>query len=449
MIIIHHFAFSQSEIYSIHYYPNGDSVINAAEKTDTVVMCKGWTGIGRFEDGKKEGWWEYFCNNVPMYSGTYRAGKKEGKWRLEWSGWVHYKNDLLDGEAIYYHVSTFIVEQERHYVAGQAHGDWYVYDKEGKIIETRHYANNQPIGLWEMQEDDLIRKGPVNEFGYHGKWQVTIHDTLIGGGMYINGFQEGDWIDVYYRGHYDAGHYKKGKKQGLWKSYSSYQLFRSSIYVDGNRHGSDTSWTNDNISAIYQWSENEWSGVNVIYFENGLIKERTTLDKNKELLKHTEYHLDGKLAAEGTLKTNPDYLVYQAQYARSCLGIPIEYEFELMERGLCNNSCFLMGHEHPTLALDSVTNYLRSEKFRTDTVGPHRPFGTPPFIRTGTWTYYRDDGSKKEEGKYLPVVLGLTYLENITYPKTGWWKVYDERGKLLREEYYENGNLIETRDRKK
>lgn len=439
--------FAQNGAVTITYYPNGDSVINAEALTDTIYPCNGWTGIGRFVNGKKEGFWQYFCNNVPMYSGTYRSGKKEGKWEMNWSGYITYRNDLLDGEAIYYYVNTTTVEQRRHYSDGKAQGDWYVYDMDGKVIETRHYRNGYPIGIWDIHEGELERKGSVNEYGYHGKWVVTIHDTIVGGGNYVNGLQDGNWIDVYARGVYETGCYHNGLKQGLWKSFDPYGYTRSTQYADGQKNGSDTLWYNGNVKSIYQWWKNEWTGVNTIYFQNGNIQEQNSIENN--VLMHTEYYDNDKVAAHGKLDVNPDYIIWKAHQYTCAIAVPFEYDFELMERGVCSYSCVFFSHEEPSISVDSVAHYLRSEQFSLDTAGPHRPFGTPQFARSGTWTFYWENGNKKEEGEYLPVVSGLTYLDNLSYQKTGWWKIYDEKGILLSEELFENGTLLQTVDRKK
>ena len=87
-------------------------------------------------------------------------------------------------------------------------------------------------------------------------------------------------------------------------------------------------------------------------------------------------------------------------------------------------------------------------------------------VRTGYWIFYNQNGTKKEEGNYLPVEVltstdsvklihdpwekGKLVYANLRYTdhgsqKTGWWKVYDEKGILIREERYENGELKETK----
>lgn len=442
--------YGQSGTTTTTYYPNGDIVENAEKETDTIYPCSQWMGIGRFVNNKKEGYWQYFCNNVPMYTGTYRAGKKEGKWKMEWSAVLHYKNDLLEGEAVWYFPGNRgVIQEKRHYHNGLADGDWVVYDESGKIIETRHYQDNVPVGLWEIHEGTLTRKGPVNEYGPNGLWRVTSYDTLIGGGTYINGLQQGNWTDVLSADDISIGHYINGRRNGLWRMYFRNTLVRCTEYKDGLRHGADTNWTDKEISAINHWYEGNWDGTATTFFADGKKHTQYVYDRGSRAT-YTEYGSNGKQLTTGQLAYNPDYLLYEAQLKKSCrLAVPYEFEFELMERGICTYSCVMMGHEQPSVSIDSVAAYLQSAQFRQDTAGPHKAWGTPEYVPSGVWISYYPEGKKKEEGEYLPKFEVDPHTGEPNYIKTGWWKVYDERGKWLRDELYENGMLTKTQSRKK
>ncbi len=441
----------QNRTGTITIYPNGDEVENAASLTDTFDLCGGWTAVGRVENGLKEGWWEIKRNGYTTYSGTYRNGKKEGEWRSnDPSAKFNYKNNLLNGEVVYYHQYSTIVEEKRYYQGGKAHGDWLVFDEEGKVTEIRHFVNDVPEGLWEIQQGYLTWKGSVNEFGYHGKWVVTSHDTLIGGGTYINGKEEGEWIEVHDKFQYSKGNFKSGKKEGRWKSYFNKELVSSREYLHGERNGTDTSWQQGRIISICHFKNDEYSGSCIWYHVNGKKREEYFHDESTGRTSLKEFDQEGNLISNGTLSTNPGYLLAQSSQKRACrVPVPWQYELELREIGLCFWICHEYSHDKPTVSIDSVIHYLRSPLLSQDTARLYTPSGTYRYLRTGVWTFYYPNSKKKEEGEYLPIAWAHHLSGEPTYTKTGWWKVYDERGKLVREELYENGVLVKTTDRKK
>lgn len=443
---------AQKKVHTTTTYPNGDVVENAAAKTDTIQLCGKWTAVGRMEKGMKEGWWEFYNDKLLCYRGTYRKGVKQGEWISESPhAKLNYKDGKLDGEIIYYHFNSIAIEQRRHYVAGKAHGDWITYAEDGKTrTEIRHYQNDKPVGTWEIQYGQLLYKGGTNEFGYHGQWTTSINDTIVGGGNYVNGVKEGEWIDMLWRHEKSIGRYVNGKQEGLWRWYRRGQLEKSCEFVNGIRHGADTMWSDGNIIYITHWYENRLDGAYTHFYRNGNKESEYVYDRATRDATYREFDEEGKLTMSGQLKFNPDYLILEADRANDCsVYVYDEYELELVEHGICWWHCTVgTSHEKPDVTFDSTLSYFRSEQFRKDTMGPHRPWNTPSHLRTGVWTEYYPGKKKKEEGMYDKRV-DVDVSGNPVYFKTGWWNVYEESGTLLRQELYENGVLIETRNRKK
>ena len=64
--------------------------------------------IGKFKEGKKEGYWEYYFENGQLWKkGKYQNGNREGLWVSHYpdgklNGRGHYRNDKMEGEWIIY-----------------------------------------------------------------------------------------------------------------------------------------------------------------------------------------------------------------------------------------------------------------------------------------------------------------------------------------------------------
>jgi antitoxin component YwqK of YwqJK toxin-antitoxin module len=64
-----------------------------------------------------------------------------------------------------------------------------------------------------------------------------------------------------------------------------------------------------------------------------------------------------------------------------------------------------------------------------------------PLFKVGKYKEYYNNGTPKLDGQYVDAQNARA--SNI---KTGVWKYWDEKGKLMKEEYYENNKLIKTEE---
>ncbi len=156
---------------------------------------------GLYEKGKKNGTWHYYGvdsskvseetyikgvktgeekvfypKTGKLFQTTYFAdGKKEGLWKQFYAdGFLktdgNHKNDTLVGKVIYYHPNGK-KNLEGNYVKGLRHGEFFVYDENGKLAETLHYK------MGKLDEKDLKRH-------LNGEIKVTFPEDVIYQGGY-------------------------------------------------------------------------------------------------------------------------------------------------------------------------------------------------------------------------------------------------------------------------
>jgi antitoxin component YwqK of YwqJK toxin-antitoxin module len=453
--------------------------ISAQTRVDTI-HCGNIIGYGKMVNGKKEGKWTWKSEDstysFSSYSGNYHTDIKNGEWIIESSiedGFekdvIHYKNNLLNGSVIVFVRGQLSLKGQ--YLNGLKNGEWDSYDLEtGNIEETKYYQNGVPCGYWSIWENPgQTLSGQMTANGRNGYW--ILHDTIqfkdpnnsrivlskrviIDSGLYVNGEKEGFWREYSFDDTLgNQGNYIHGKRNGRW-TYSSAWVDKGQIfsqeevrhYTEDLLNGNDTIWKNDTLSEINFYTSGE---------NNGL----------QSFFNH------GKLISQGISIKNPSDT--NKEYSKNYVLIPIYRDIDLFENGLCNFRYCGFGIDYDMdispktfdslLVLIKKPSYiLDSTEYLTYTTGIF------PTVRTGHWNFYYENGNKKEEGDYLPMVrdsvtwdstnrvedpnnLGTFVLAPIpidvpTFLKTGWWKIYNEQGILIREERYdEKGELVETK----
>jgi antitoxin component YwqK of YwqJK toxin-antitoxin module len=419
---------------------------------DTIKLCNGWSGYGATVNGKKQGLWTYshiVWGSRSLYSGKYVDGKKEGEWHTA-AGDVEYtyKNNLLDGEVRYYsHGEQGRELYKKHqYAAGKAHGDWIEYDN-GKPVYITHYKNGFPDGIWESTNGSGVTwRGPVNAQGRHGRWNAIANDTVKGGGEYVNGKEEGYWFDYQGVNMYSKGNFKNGKKEGRWE-YVTGAARSITAYSDDLKNGADSMWFNDTLHSVFHYKNGQANGSCIYYYRNGSPKESWLYAGDSAIYK--TFYKNGAVESSGSTVANPEFVAMAKRYSRrNAAQFPPELLLDLVERSICGVP-FIYGGDFINADADSAERYMRSEQYRLDTMdrGPLERY--PPYeLRTGTWTFYYENGMKKEEGEYLPKAEGYADFGDEVYFKTGRWKVYNEKGKLVREEFYKEGKLLRTQEKR-
>ena len=120
------------------------------EKSDfTYGKQTGYTSIGYFSKGYKNGLWKTTYKKHLVQSINYNNGLIIGKYRVyNTEGDLLYKTTFGaqgNGKFKDYNYKTGVLKQEGNYENGKKEGEWCDYDEQGNTKEIIHYKNGTPI----------------------------------------------------------------------------------------------------------------------------------------------------------------------------------------------------------------------------------------------------------------------------------------------------------------
>jgi len=202
-------------------------------------------GITR-EDGLKNGAWkDFFITGELKDEGTYKDDMKVGKWT-------------------YYFANGKIEQTGKYDDKGKLTGKWVWYYPSGNILREESYLNG-------------LADGMTSEFAEDG--------TIIAGGEYIEGEEEGDWT-YNNEGYREEGSYAFGLRQGVWKYYyPDGTLQFEGEFIDDNPNGKHKYyWDNGNLKEEDEYlmgtKVGDWKTYNsdgtlflIVTYENGIEKK--------------------------------------------------------------------------------------------------------------------------------------------------------------------------------
>jgi antitoxin component YwqK of YwqJK toxin-antitoxin module len=111
----------------------------------------------------------YFYKNGMIYTGTYTEFWPNNKTKMI----QHIQNGLADGITELFFEDGKINEQ-RSYLEGQKHGDWYIYNEQGVKISEANYRHNKKNGIWHVWNDNgiLLYEMYYSNGEKIGKWMI-------------------------------------------------------------------------------------------------------------------------------------------------------------------------------------------------------------------------------------------------------------------------------------
>lgn len=206
------------------YYNNGNEIKFYGSLIETIPhqYCK-WFYIngqlksqGKYNIGRKEGWWEYFYKNGIIKSkGFYRKNMKD---------------DIL----ILTRINSLECEKGS-YCGGKKKGLWIYYNSLGDKKREINYKDGKQEGLYKLYQNDttLIEKGSYIGGKRDGWIQFFNNDgNLREECSYLRGVRNGGYklyIENYL---FYEGTYLNNKKVGVWKEYNSEGKIISEIDED-------------------------------------------------------------------------------------------------------------------------------------------------------------------------------------------------------------------------
>lgn len=225
-----------------------------------------------------------------------------------------YNNGIITNYISFYDNKQ--LKKELNYINGKIEGNVIEYNKDGKIIEKKHYSN----GVLNGEATSTNPQGYIKQSYYkngvlNGQYQELFANGNVSvKGAYENDKKNGIWIYYEENGNIkeEIG-YQNGKYQGYIKRYIKGTLFESTQYVDGKRHGKRLYYRgtppNMKLSEEENYLNGKLDGIvkrfnerNILYFEanykNGFKTKTKEYHPTTGLIRSETLYRDGSSVAE-------------------------------------------------------------------------------------------------------------------------------------------------------
>ena len=340
---------------------------------------------------------------------------------------------LKEGIFITYHDNGRIKEKGE-YISGRKEGNWKVYNQRGSLINTLNYKKGK---LVKTDSPDRIK----NFANYHENGRIKEQ------GITINGNRDGEWkfynsrgklekITIYAKGkiiqqdnpekmersteYHENGRIraqglvKNGKKDGVWKLYSSRgKMVKSVTYASGKIIRDDGSSKKDAPKSSSR------KDSYLTYHDNGRIKVSGSFKDNKKSGEWREYDERGKIITI-TIYSNGGIL-FQQNPNKVKEYTSYHSNGRIKEQGMFNGKK-RDGEWHLYSKRGKLlrkTNYFQGDIIKQNSTRIIDSFVT-----------YHKNGFVKEEG-----ILKMGQRDGI-------WKRYDDDGEHIETVTYINGKVL-------
>lgn len=223
------------------------------------------------------------------------------------------------------------------------------------------------------------------------------------------------------------GQIKDGQKEGLWIKYTSKGKIREKItYLPNNRFKTqvykyqDSEILEQEYEGYLKTDKQILDGKYLMYFPKGISKEIQYQDGNRIGQSKTYY-------AEGGIKREENYALGMLN------GKWVEY---YVNGKVKESGNFDKGERIGKWQEFYENDQLKSEGcyYQSHTEIRYSENVVDSLKKTNTYNNYAD-----ETGLSFPIIV---------YSKDGDWKYYSEQSKLIKEETYKDGKLIDTKEYK-
>jgi len=293
---------------------------------------------------------------------------------------------------------------EGEFLNGKEHGKWTSWHDNGETASIGYYSNGIQDSLWQW----------FNEAGH-----------LVAIGNYRKGLPHGIWLDYFDDGTIrDSGSYSEGRMNGLWKYW----------------------YENGNLALLSNFIRNLQQGIQTDYYESGQLKSVGKMDKGKMIGDWKMYYSTGRLAEEDEF-INGDKLIIKnlwdldgKQIVKNGNGFYKSY----LETG----EVLLSGNVENGIRVDIWSTFYKNGNLQTKGIYENDIYrilncwdsNMKLIVKNGFGTYrsyYPDERAVFEKGK---IKNGYRDKQD---KKEGKQIMFEELGEIVKEEYYNNGELIE------
>lgn len=374
----------------------------------------------------------YYTNGNLKEWYTYKDGLKDGPFE-EASVYGYFllkgsfKKNLPEGEWKYFYY-TGDLEKTSVYKDGKLHGPYfYYYDNEQVNVEGQ-YENGLKTGTWTW----------YTKFG-----KIDMQ------GPFVNDLQHGDWIYNFPNGDLSyKAQYKNGLRQGTWEYfYENGAKFKVGTFENDKKNGNWKTWyENGTLLMDGDYKDNLEQGVWKNYWENGQLKNQTTFDDGQLHGDWFSYYSNGKQKTTGkydkALKTGEWREYFDNGRLKDIENYKIVTQKSKINYGPMKDRDKRVSVRHGEFISYSAKDFqktLEGNYKNDEKEGPwtaYHPGGKAPAMITnykngkldGPTTSYTFRGNK--------IISEINYKDGLQH---GAVKVYDKKGKLVKEEQYKNG----------
>ena len=260
---------------------------------------------------------EYYGDTGELYSvASYANGKKDGEQTTYFSDGVislveSYLNGKLDGEQTTY-FSDGVISLVESYLNGEKHGKQMKMNSDGEPDLVESYLNGKKHGYRINYDKSKSNYNiPIyyeDDYPANGLVSIVSEDKQqTGKGLMVDGKRDGEWTltnnkgtllkrEKYnlgdlegYTGYFPTGEVqasgpiKNGEKHGDWAEYSEGEKNAyKGKYIGGLKNGDWTLYNKDNALLSRTTYKGDIKSYEIIYFENGEIKEEGVYFQGKK-----------------------------------------------------------------------------------------------------------------------------------------------------------------------
>lgn len=184
-----------------------------------------------------------------------------------------YKDGVLDGEQVSFHVNGNIKEQKC-WKQGRMIDSVFVYDEDGRLLNNGIVEGNL-LKLFRSSDSLLLLESCYNGERLEGMTKTYGADGCL---------RSLNWY---------AGGLKDGAQ---FLFYSDSTIRASAFYSKGVLEGKSTKYyENGNVEQIINFSAGKISGILEEYYENGILKSKGEYLLSEPIGKHYYYNVEGEV----------------------------------------------------------------------------------------------------------------------------------------------------------
>lgn len=165
------------------------------------------------------------------------------------------------------------------YKDGKGDGPWEYYFNNGQIGKKAYYEDGKEVGLWEEYDSNGVISDKTNYIDGKNEYihEEYYKNVLIWKRTYKNGVLDGlteqfhgrdsDFLPENEGKLLMTGHYKDGKKVGLWVNYHKNERLESKVnWKDGEQNGLSETYSRDGLTLYRKnYKDGEENGLRETY----------------------------------------------------------------------------------------------------------------------------------------------------------------------------------------